>query len=216
MKKKKTGLLSYDGKLVGFLNKTGEIILLDMAFLVCCLPVVTIVPALTSLYYATMKSIRRERGYPLKEFFSSMKRTLPKGILLTVLCLIWLAALFFGKIRFSGADGERTTMSVLYGFLILVSVCVLICLFPVFSRFELRLTGIIKLAFVMSIRFLPLTVLELAGTVLTGWILVYFLPVPCFFFVPGLWCLALTFPMEKALQRYTPKPEEGEEQWYDK
>ncbi len=216
MKKKKTGLLSYDGKLVGFLNKTGEIILLDMAFLVCCLPVVTILPALTSLYYATMKSIRRERGYPLKEFFSSMKRTLPKGILLTVIWLLWLAALFFGRDYFSGADGERTAMSVLYGFLIFVSACVLICLFPVFSRFELKLTGILKLAFVMSIRFLPLTVLELAGTVLIGWVLVYFLPIPCFFFVPGLWCLVLTFPMEKALRAYMPKAKEGEEQWYDK
>lgn len=63
------GVFSSDGKVVGLLNKSGEIILLNMAFLLCCLPVVTVGPALASLYYATMKSIRRERGYPVREFF---------------------------------------------------------------------------------------------------------------------------------------------------
>lgn len=215
-KQKGAGLLSYDGKLIGLLNKMGEIILLDMVFLICCLPVATIGPALTSLYYATMKSIRRERGYPLREFCSSMKRTLARGVLLTAVCLLWLRALFFGRNYFLAADGQQTPMSVLYSFLIFVSTCIILYLFPVFSRFDMKLTQILKLSFVMSIRFLPLTILDLAGTALIGWVLVYFLPIPCFFFVPGLWCLALTFPMEKAMRAYMPKADTGEEQWYDK
>ena len=60
--KSPAGVPSIDGKIVSLLNKAGEIILLNMVFLLCCLPVITIGPALASLYYATIKSIRRERG----------------------------------------------------------------------------------------------------------------------------------------------------------
>ena len=216
MKKKKSGgFLAYDGKVIGFLNKMGEIILLNIVFLLCCLPVVTIGPSLTSFYYATIKSIRRERGYPLREFWSSMKRTMKKGILLTVIILLWLAALLLGKEYSMAGAEELTPTALMYNFLILVSACVLIYVFPVFSRFEMKLTEIVKLAFVMSIRFLPITLLILLSSAAVGWLLIYFLPVACFLFVPGLWCLALTFLMEKVLLAYMPKAEKGEENWYD-
>ena len=97
MKKKSDSFLAYDGKIVGFLNKMGEIILLNIVFLLCCLPVITLAPALTSFYYATVKSIRRERGYPVREFFGSMKRTFKRGILLTVILLLWFAVLLLGR-----------------------------------------------------------------------------------------------------------------------
>lgn len=215
MKKKSGGIMAYDGKIVGFLNKMGEIILLNIVFLICCLPVITVGPALTSFYYATMKSIRRERGYPVREFWNSMKRTLKKGVLLTVIILVWLAALLFGREYYQAGTEQLTPSVLLYDFLILVSVCVLIYVFPVFSRFEMKLTAVVKLAFVMSIRFLPITLLILLGSAAVGWMLIYILPVACFLFVPGLWCLALTFLIEKALQAYMPKAEPGEENWYD-
>ena len=46
MKKKSGGIMAYDGKIVGFLNKMGEIILLNIVFLICCLPVITVVPGI--------------------------------------------------------------------------------------------------------------------------------------------------------------------------
>ena len=51
MKKKNSGgALPYDGKIVSLLDKAGELIQLNMVFLLCCLPVVTIGAALASLY----------------------------------------------------------------------------------------------------------------------------------------------------------------------
>ncbi len=217
MKKKNSGgLLANEGKIVGLLNKSGEIILLNMAFLLCCLPVVTIGPALASLYYATMKSIRRERGYPVREFFSSVRRTLKKGILLTLLAAAWLGCLFFGRYYARTGQWKASPGAGLYDAFIIVSICVLIYIFPVLSRFEMKLTGIIKLSFLMSIRFLPLTVISIAGLAAGVLLMIYVLPIPCIFFVPGLWCLALTFLTERALQAYTPEAGPGEEQWFDK
>lgn len=216
-KKKESGrILEQDGKVVSLLNKSGEIILLNMAFLLCCLPAVTLGPALASLYYATMKSIRRERGYPVREFFSSVKRTLKRGISLTLLAGLWLGLLFFGRYYAGTGQWKASPGAGLYDLLILVSVCVLIYVFPVLSRFELRLTELLKLSFLMSIRFLPITVLSIAGSAAVVLLMIYILPIPCILFVPGLWCLGLTFLLERALQAYTPPAKPGEEQWFDK
>lgn len=207
----------YDGKLVGFLNKTGEIILVNIVFLLCCIPVVTIGPAMTSLYYATMKSIRRERGGPVKEFFHSMKRTLGRGVLLTIGILLWSAALWYGRqmVR-AGTEQAVTFPLVLYDAAIVMSVCILVYLFPVFSRFEMKMTKMIQLSFVMSIRFLPVTVIVAAGSMLVGWLVAFRLPIACILVVPGIWCYLVTFLMEKALLHYMPEAEPGEEQWYDR
>lgn len=87
---------SWDGRFMGIVNGFGELIMLSVVFLVCCIPIVTIGPAVTSLYYAVIKSVRRGRGTPLGEFFSSMKRTMGKGILITVEIIAVGAALYIG------------------------------------------------------------------------------------------------------------------------
>lgn len=207
----------FDGKIIGCLNKTGEIILVNIVFLLCCLPVVTVGPALTSLYYATMKSIRRERGGPVKEFFHSMKRTLGKGVIFTIGIMVWAALLWYGRqMAQTGAQGAVTFPVVLYDVVIVVSVCIIIYLFPVFSRFEMKMTKMIQLSFVMSMRFFPITVIVAAGSALIGWLLVFKLPIACILVVPGVWCYLVTFLMEKALLHYMPKAKPGEEQWYDR
>ena len=209
-------LFAYDGRLVGFLNKMGEIILLNIVFLLCCVPVVTTGPALTSFYYAMIKSVRRERGGPVQEFFRSMKRTLARGILLTVAIFLWAAILYLG-IRTAGAraDGRVTFTLALYDVAAALSLCILIYIFPVFSRFDMKLAGIVKLAFVMSIRYFPFTVVIAAVSALLGWLLIYELPIACILVVPGVWCYLVTYMMEKALRHYMPKPEPGSGQWYD-
>lgn len=213
--KKSDGFLAYDGSIVGFANKMGEIILLNIVFLLSCLPILTLGSAMTSLYYATVKSIRRERGYPVREFFRSMKRTFARGIIVTLFLILWVSALVWGMTRQGTAAGEWTSKAVLFCFLLVLTAFVMSFLFPVFSRFEMRLTEMVKLAFVMSIRFLPITLAVLLGTVVVGWLLIFVLPLPCILFVPGLFCLALSFPMEKALHSYMPKAAPGEEEWYD-
>ena len=208
---------SYDGKLMEILNKLGEIILLNIVFLLCCVPIVTIGPALTSFYYAMIKSVRRERGGPIREFMNSMKRTFARGVLLTLGIAVWMALLHLGiQMARAGAEDTVTFPMVLYGVLIAVSICVLIYVFPVFSRFEMKMLQIIKLSFVMSIRFLPVTAAVALVSAVIGWLFINnFLPIACVLIIPGIWCYAVTFLMEKALRHYTPEAKPGEEQWYD-
>ena len=207
---------AYDGKVMEILNKTGEIILLNIIFLICCLPVITIASALTSFYYAMIKSVRRERGNPVREFMRSMKRTIAKGSLLTLGIFLWMGALLYGRwMLLNGPGGAVSFQRVLYDVLIVLSIFFLIYIFPVFSRFEMKLSGIVKLSFVMSIRYLPVTAAVAVGSAAVGWLLIYYLPIACILVVPGVWCYLVTFLMEKALLHYMPEAKAGEEQWYD-
>ena len=197
------------------LTKLGRLMLANILWLLCCIPIVTIVPATTSFYYTVIKSIRRERGYVTQEFFRSMKRTLGKGIVLSVVLLLWSAALWYGR-QFAIANDTESFNVLLFAYdvLIVVSACIVVCLIPVFSRFEMKLTGIIKLSFVMAIRYIYFSVPLAAGAFLVGWLAVVKLPMLCIVILPGLWCYAATYIVERMLLAYMPPAEDGEDAWY--
>lgn len=214
-KKKKEKLLSPDGTLMYFLTKAGWIVILNILWFVSCLPIFTIGTATTSLYYAMMKTIRRNRSYPLTEYFASFKRTFVQGSIITLGSGLLLALLWYLRRTALLANGNSESFaSAGYLVLMLVAVAILIYLFPVMSRFSLSTMGLVKLAFVMSVRYIGYTAALLVGTVMLLWIWFYFLPLPTIFIWPGIWCYLSTFVIEKALRKYMPAPKEDEDAWY--
>lgn len=209
-------LLTFEGPVMQFFHKTGEVIIATMLFLLFCVPVITAGASVTSLYYSIIKSVRRERGYVTTEFMRSLKRTLGKGIILTMGMFVWFTILILGRTQAGGH------MALAYNALIVVSIFAAVYIFPVLSRFEMKLAGIIKLSFVMSIRYIYYTVPIIAGTVLLAWLQYYYLPMPCILVLPGAWCYAVTFMMERSLLGYMPAKEEaakndqsgGTDTWY--
>lgn len=185
-----------------FFQKTGELIFASILFLLFCIPVVTAGSSITSLYYAVMKSVRRERGYVTSEFMRSLRRTLGKGTVLTIGMLLWFGCLIFGLLQ------SKDHLVPIYGALLIVSIFTSVYVFPVLSRFEMKLINILKLSFVMSIRYIYFTIPIVAGTALFIWLQFYYLPIPCVLILPGAWCYAVTFMMERVLLRYMPARQE--------
>ena len=69
-------LLDVDGPVVTFLTKTGELILLGLVWLLTSFPVLTIGTSTIALYHAIVKSVRHERGYPVREYFKAFRQHL--------------------------------------------------------------------------------------------------------------------------------------------
>ena len=55
----------YEGSFYRFMNKMGNMIVISLLFVVTSLPLITLIPSLSALYYATVKTVRAENGYPL-------------------------------------------------------------------------------------------------------------------------------------------------------
>ena len=205
----------YDGWLLRILSKMGELIILNLIFLVCCIPLVTVGPALTSLYYTVVKCIRRDCGSPAKEFFLSMKRVMGRGILYTVVLAAWTALLIL--IRDYGNAADTTVKPVVYvcDILLILTTAFAAYIFPVLSRFEVKTGKMIRLAIAMSVRYVYFTIVIAGGTLALIYIMISgIIPAPCILFLPAFWCFAVSFMMEQALLAYMPAPQENETAWY--
>lgn len=208
-------LLGPDSRFMYIMTKAGQVIILNVIWLLSCIPVFTIGTATTSLYYAMMKNIRRNRSYPVVEYFASFKRTFVKGSIFTVVAGIWLLVLYhLQTVALTMAGNTGIFLNRIYLTLMVMTAAILIYLFPVLSRFTMSMTSMVKLAFVMAIRYIGYTILILFATAALAWLWFYYLPVPVILFLPGAWCYVCTFMIEKALRKYMPPSDGNEDAWY--
>lgn len=216
-------LFSTDGIVYKFLTTTGNIILATILWMVGCIPVVTIGTSTAAFYYTMVKSVRKDVGYVHSEFWRGYKLNFKKGVAATVLFLTLgiLLGLELWLVLENGVEVSRIWYT-LSGLMIVLLMLVGLYLFPVMSRFDMKLGKLCMLAFVMSIRFWYITLALAAGLTVMVVAQFYFLPIPLILLTPGLWCYASSFLVEKAMKAYMPKPEPTEEQdgetpknWYD-
>ena len=79
---------------------------------------------------------------------------------------------------------------------------------PILSRFDMKISGILKTAFIMGVRHLLTTVglLALLAVVLLG----SYIFLPGMFFLPAVGTLLASFLIERVFKRYMPEKEETE------
>lgn len=205
-------LLNVEGPVMTFLNKTGQLIVLSLLWLLCCIPIVTIPAATTALYYAVAKSVRFDTGSAAKEYWRSFKANILRGIAAGIPMALLAAVLAMNLKILEDGGSNALRWGALLGLILLTAVSIYIC--PILSRFTMKVPDVWKLSFVMAVRFLPLTILILIGSALGAAVQFYILPIPALAILPGGMCLAATWPMEKILRHYMPPKEENDNAWY--
>ena len=204
--------LDVDGPLMGFLGKTGQLIELSALWLLGCLPVITIGASTAALYYAVVKSVRRDRGKAAGEFWRRFRADLGRSIL-AWLPILAVAVLLVLDVRILQAQQRSVyTGAVLVLAALLAGLTVY--LGPALSRFSVKVTQIWRLSFAMAVRSWYWTAAILIGAGLVGAVQFYVLPVPTIFILPGAGCLAASFAIEKSLRQYMPPKAEDDDAWY--
>ena len=210
-------LFNPDNKFFSFMGKSFDVVFLNVVWLFLCMPVITIIPATTAMYYTVVKVIRRERSYVIKEFFRSFKRNFKQG---AVLSLMVAALAFVLYIDFNYAwemmKAQESSGSTYLGVFIVITILVCamfsyVC--PLLSRFEMKISGLLKTAFLMSVRHLLTTILLLLLLIVV--LLGCYILVPGIFVLPAAGTLAASFLIEPVFKRYMPakeQPAEGEEE----
>ena len=198
-------IFNSDSRLMRALSKLFDIGYLSIVFIIFFIPVVTIGAALTSLYYTTVKVIRRDRGYVFQEFWHSFKSNFRQATILWVIELVVLVLLAYNLMVVTGfVSGIYLAMAILL-------VAVYCYAFPILSRFVLKNTDIIKMSIILVIKHIYFTVPFVAIIVLSAAALVLLIPyapiVPIL--LPGLAALLYSFMMEIVMKKYMPKAEDG-------
>ena len=86
------GFFNYDNPVWRFIGKLGDLVLLNLLWLVCCIPVFTAGAATTAVYYVTLKLVRDEDDSTIKSFFRSFIQNFKQAT------AIWLLILLAGSL----------------------------------------------------------------------------------------------------------------------
>lgn len=216
-----SGFFNVDNAFFTFMGKVCDIILLSIAWIILCIPIVTIGPATTALYYTTVKVIRRERGYVFREFFRAFRSNLKNGMILGVIITLLFGILYVD--RQYAVEVMKTNYNL--GFLLycmfnamgVILICITTYIFPVLSRFQMKKMQIVKTSLFMSIKHLPSTILMIVA------IFIFYLGIsiiPMLFIIAGGTCaLVISLLMERIFKKYMPKADEaseedGKDEWY--
>ena len=115
------GLMDTNSKLFALLTKAALLMELNLLVLLCCLPVVTIGAALSSMHAVLLKIYRDEEKKVTSDFFQAMKSNLKNG---TILWLLFLA--FLGILAAVGVMTVRANLQgAVYVVFVLLAVAVL-------------------------------------------------------------------------------------------
>ncbi len=155
-----------DSPVMRFLGRIGDIIILNLIFVVTALPVVTVGMALSALYTVAMKLARGEDPSVLREYIRAFWRNRKPA---TICWLIMAAAgaLIFLDFRLAGAFGGAlyTVVRLLLAMIFGVWMLTFLYLFPYIARFENTVFHSVKNALFLSAAHLPSTVMMLVISV---------------------------------------------------
>lgn len=171
-------LFSPDSKLIAMLEMLANTILLNLLFLVFCLPVVTIGAAYTALFSGCRALADDEPCFRafLRGFRFGFKRaTLAWLILLPVLVLMALTAYTVWAYMKAGVRlGAFTLIVSLIGLVLVLSITMMVFLF--YSRFECTLRQLLKNGVLMTMAYLIRAII--IGLIGWGPVLMFFLLAP--------------------------------------
>lgn len=210
-------LFNMDSPIFRTLGKLADLMILNIVFIICCIPIITIGPALTGMSYVTLKMAEGEEGYIVKGFFKSFRENLKQGIIIGVIMLVIGLVLGLDMLILKDATGSMVTVLrvgiTIAAFFYLM---IMVYLFAVLARFYNSIKTTIKNSFIMAIADFPRTIAMILITV--GSVIVTFLTAETLMYGILIWIMfgfALIsycncFFLKKVFAKYMPKTEEDD------
>lgn len=157
---------NYDGPFLTAMTRVADLLILNLLYLICCIPIITIGAATTALYYVTLKMDKNEEGYIAKSFFKSFIQNFRQAtgiwMIFVIIIGVLITDLFIAGDRNLSVQGIRSMGSVVLiaiGTMTIIITFILTYVFPLLAQFDNTVYNTIKNSFLISIRHLPYTIL---------------------------------------------------------
>ena len=149
------GLFQYNNPLIVFMVRIANMIIVSLYWVICCLGVVTVLPACAALYHTVNKVVFGNGNGVTREYFKSFKAALKPGVLLSAGITVVGGLVAFGvytglQIWDAGVFGTiYMAAGILIGFVCLTT---LVYVAPTLSRFEGGASIILRLSMYFSMK----------------------------------------------------------------
>lgn len=179
-------LFDPDGTVMRVLTVLSDMILLNLCFLVCCIPLVTIGGAWSALYGVCLR--RREGDGVVRLFFSGFRKSFRQATIVWLLLAAAGAVLALDFRLIAALEAVPAVVTVLLYLAVLLLLGTGLYVFPMIALYEDTIPRMLKNALILSVTALPQTLLlalilaaplivllldmELFGRMLMLWLLV--------------------------------------------
>lgn len=178
-------MFSPDSKFMTVVSRFADLLLLNLVFLLTCLPVFTIGAAVTALYTMCFRLMREEYSGLLRSYFSAFKSNFRQATCIWLLLLLIVCpALFYFYVLFS-IDSLLRYFGFLFILISLLAAMTASYVFPWISQFENTTGQALKNALILSISHLPRTLAIVAINLVPA--IVFFISPELFLQVSFLW-----------------------------
>ena len=157
-------LTNPDSPFFKFINKILYSVWLNILWVICCIPIITIGPATTALFYCCQKIVNDEEGYITKSFFHSFKTNLKQGITIGVIMTLLGLAIGFDGYRLYHLHNTSYIWTIFLAILIVAAIAYFLIaswIFPLLAHYENTVLNMFKNSIILSVRFIVCSALML-------------------------------------------------------
>lgn len=154
-----------DNVVMRALGRLCDFMLLNILWVVCSIPLVTIGASTTALYTVMLKVVKNEEGYIVKGFLGAFKENFKKSTLIwLILAVLGIIIGIDSRVAAGMSSTMRTVFQSIFIIFSIVWLCVVIYVFPLTARYENSIRNTFKNALILSVAKLPYTLLMLVIT----------------------------------------------------
>ena len=201
------GLFNYDNPVWRFIGKLWDVLVVNILWIICSIPVVTAGASTTAMYYVTLKLARDEDGYTIRSFFKSFKENFNQATAIWLIFLLTGMLLAFDVyyfIKMAAPSSLRTIMISVFVAMIFIWSAMFTYVFPLQARFYNPVKRTIFNSFFMSIRHMFHTIGMLAVDAAILFLSVTYIPQLSIFGV-ALVAFFNSYMLNSVFSKYMPK-----------
>ncbi|MCC8106368.1 MAG: DUF624 domain-containing protein [Clostridiales bacterium] len=211
-----SSFFNMDNALWRGLSRLADLMVLNIVFIICCIPVFTIGASLTALNYVTLKMHDGEEGYVVRSFFKSFRQNFKQATGLWAIMLFAGIILVLDLMILRSAEGTfASVLTVIILIVCIVYLLVFLYVFAILSRFDNTVINTLRNSFIMAIADFPRTLLMVLiyaaaivvsffNTTIFSWAILFWIMIG---FATISYCC--TYFLAKIFSKYAPKEEDN-------
>lgn len=161
-----------DNSFFRFMGKIADLIMLNILFILGCIPILTIGTSVSATYYVALKMVRGHEPYIAKNYFKAFKENLLQTVLVELIMAVITFVLYLDYYLIYNPNTSLGTgslilmiaISIIYGMITLY-------IFPYIAQFKNTIPRIIQNCLFMSIRHFGQTITLFMVTMIPVWAL---------------------------------------------
>ncbi len=192
------GFFSEDSVFIQMISRISDIVILNLVFLITCIPVVTIGAAWTALNYTAMNAVQNDDGYIAKRYWKAFKENFKQST------VVWLIMLLVGFVLSVDVyfwvnywKAEQLpyvpVLIILSVFMLFVYLMILMWVFPIMAKFKNTTGKYIWNALALAINHFPWTIVMMIVAVAVLFLCYFYFYMTVFMIVCGFGLLAFGY-----------------------